>query len=330
MIKFTVIIPAYQAENYLEKCIESVLMQTWNDLEIILVDDGSTDRTPDICDRYAVEYDNIAVVHQVNKGLSEARNAGIREASGEYVLFLDSDDFWNDPGALQRLAERLELSSADVLNFSYQKYFEDTDEYVPYFSDRAAMPLSLSGSDEKKAYLTEQGLYIASACNKALKRGFFAEEAMDFRKGVFSEDIEWCLRLLIRAKSPDFICENFYCYRQRKDSITKTINSGKCGDLCNNILRCIDLCRNLPAEKQDWAYRYTAYQFGTFFKVQAQAESFQKDYIEKLKTETGILRYYGNDKRLKILYYGCCILGMKKLCSLIRTGYRIRNRRHHP
>ena len=94
--KVSVIIPVYQVENFLRRCVDSVLGQTLPDIEIILVDDGSPDQCPEICDAYAESHDNVRVIHKENGGLSSARNAGMRAASGKYVLFVDSDD-WIDP-----------------------------------------------------------------------------------------------------------------------------------------------------------------------------------------------------------------------------------------
>ena len=92
-LKFSIILPIYNVEKYLPKCVESILSQTFTDYEIILVDDGSTDNSPAICDKFAKEHSNIKVIHKVNGGQSEARNLGADTANGEYIIFIDSDDF---------------------------------------------------------------------------------------------------------------------------------------------------------------------------------------------------------------------------------------------
>ena len=101
-MKFSVIIPIYKVEQYLRQCVDSVLAQTYTDVEIILVDDGSPDSCPAICDEYAKKDSRIKVIHKPNGGLSDARNAGLDMAQGEYVLFLDSDDWWDDKDALRK------------------------------------------------------------------------------------------------------------------------------------------------------------------------------------------------------------------------------------
>ncbi|MDY5641403.1 MAG: glycosyltransferase family 2 protein, partial [Candidatus Faecousia sp.] len=100
--KVSVVIPVYKVEPYLRRCVDSVLAQTLSDLEIILVDDGSPDHCPEICDEYALTHQNIQVIHKTNGGLASARNAGMRIAQGEYILFVDSDD-WIDPEMAEEL-----------------------------------------------------------------------------------------------------------------------------------------------------------------------------------------------------------------------------------
>lgn len=104
MKKVSVIIPVYNVEPFLERCVDSVLNQSYSDIEILLIDDGSPDQCPQICDRYADSYSNIEVIHQLNGGLSKARNAGIKKASGEYLFFLDSDDYL-DKECISKLIE---------------------------------------------------------------------------------------------------------------------------------------------------------------------------------------------------------------------------------
>ncbi len=323
----SIIIPAYQAEKYLADCVTGVLSQSFTNFEAILIDDGSTDETPLLCDSYVREDPRIRVIHQENGGLSAARNAGLSIASGEYILFLDADDFWDDQDALANLAERIGQTHADVLNFSYKKYYEDTGEKVPYFEQLPAMPEALSGKKEQAEYLTENGLYIASACNKLIRRELLSTPEMRFEQGVFSEDIVWCLKLFLTAESLDFICENFYCYRQRKGSITHTIDDKKCRDLCDNILKCAALLDKADKDVKTSAERYTAYQLGTFFKNQALTEEKQRECIRELKDLKGLLKNHGSSRKLKLLDLSCRLIGFNGTCSLVRLAYLSRRMR---
>ncbi len=322
-MKISVIIPVYGVENYISECVDSVLRQEHAELEVILVDDGSPDGSGAICDGYALREDRVKVIHKENGGLSDARNAGLEAATGDYVLFLDGDDYWCDAAAVSRLVERVADTGADVVNYSYLKCFEDSGRQVPYFADVPAMP-KLESKAEQLSYLTERGLYIASACNKLIRRSLL--DGLQFEEGVYSEDIQWCAQLLLRANSMDFVCENFYCYRQREGSIRYTINDKKCSDLTNNIVACLELVDGAPEECQESMRRYAAFQYGTFFLVQAQAERPQPDCIARLKPHRGILKYHSGSKKLKHLYWGCRLLGCGGLCKLIRLAYGIQHR----
>ena len=119
MPRLSFIVPVYNVSPYLRKCVDSLLMQDCEDNEIILVDDGSTDDSGTICDELAAAYENIRVIHQQNGGLSAARNAGLKAAEGEYICFVDSDDYWEE-NVLGGLMEQVEREKLDVLRFDYQ------------------------------------------------------------------------------------------------------------------------------------------------------------------------------------------------------------------
>ena len=119
----SVVIPVYNVEKYLEKCIESVLAQTFTDYEIILIDDGSTDKCPIICDNYAGKYDFIKVIHKKNGGAAEARNIGTSCALGEYIIYLDSDDYINSNNFFDKLYTKT-ISRPDLVLYKFKKYHE--------------------------------------------------------------------------------------------------------------------------------------------------------------------------------------------------------------
>ena len=169
----------------------------------------------------------------------------------------------------------------------------------------------------------DNNLYIASACNKLIKKSLFEDGDLYFVKGIYSEDIDWCLRLLIKAESVDFICDNFYCYRQRSGSITHTINDKKCHDLTNNILKCFSLV-NKSESLQDVLYKYVAYQYGTFFITQAVAENYQSECINELSKYKWVLKYHSNNKKLIILNIMVTLFGYKLSCKIIRFFIRLR------
>ena len=123
-MKLSIIVPIYNVAPYLRKCVDSLLTQDISDYEIILVDDGSPDECPQICDEYVEKYDSIRVVHQENEGLSAARNSGVKVAQGDYIMFVDSDDYLQ-PNVLGALMEQVERDNLDVLRFRYQNVREN-------------------------------------------------------------------------------------------------------------------------------------------------------------------------------------------------------------
>ena len=223
MIKFSIIIPVYKVEKYLRQCVDSVLSQTFTDYEVILVDDGSPDLSPMICNEYAQINTKVHVVHKPNGGLSSARNAGLDVAEGEYVLFLDSDDWWDADNALQKVSDQIRSDNPDILVFGMKKYFSLTgkigDERTPHCDGAVA----LSQAQAYQKYM-EHNVFVACACDKAVKRRLIEKYHLRFVEGQLSEDIEWCARLLQYAPKISTLAESFYVYRQQTSgSITANI-----------------------------------------------------------------------------------------------------------
>ena len=238
-MKLSIIIPVYNMEKYLEQCMESILNQTYKGYEIILVDDGSTDSSSKICDNYVEKYDFIKVIHKNNGGAADSRNRGLNIAKGDYILFMDSDDFFNEKYAFEKIVKRLEDTNTDILNFGFKKYFEEKDISQVYFKkEKNNMPVSICKSHESFKYLVQKSLFVSAPWNKVIKRELFSKYSLEFKSGIYSEDIEWCGRLAIVANSFDFINTDFYSYRQRKSSISKNMSDKNIKDLKDSIITC--------------------------------------------------------------------------------------------
>ena len=323
MAKVSVIVPVYKVEAFLPQCVESILSQTYRDFELILVDDGSPDRCPEMCDEYALKDPRVTAIHKKNGGLSSARNAGILAATGEYVLFVDSDDWLNKTNAIALLLQRVEMSHAQVLCFSYSKIYEQSGKTVRCLEQPQPMPVSCRSKAEQEAYLAARGLYIASACNKLLRLELLKKNNLFFPVGETSEDVVWCLRLLLAADSLDFLNEDLYCYRQRAGSISQTLSLKKCRQLADQILECITLTGEL-AKSSPVASAYTAYQFATFMKVQTFAESYPEDCVKKLAPYSGLLIFHGNNKKMILLRVMTQLLGYERSCKILYRLYDTR------
>lgn len=304
----SIVIPVYNVEKYLRECVDKVLAQTYKRLEIILVDDGSQDSSPQICDSYAKSYSNVFVIHQRNGGLSYARNQGLRHASGDYIVFLDSDDYWDDDYAIEALIKEIQ-STEDIVLFGYKK---KNDESGKIFVTRPCINenefLAMHNIDERLNYLVKIGMLDSCAWNKLVRKGFLEEHNILFREGVTSEDIEWTAKLLMHCESISCSKETFYIYRQRKKSITSSMSIENIETLAENIEICIEMGRK---ELLDDSLRYNtymaymAYQYATFLLCVHNVKS-KKVYgiIERMKKYRYILDYSSNSKVVffKILY----------------------------
>lgn len=208
---FSVIVPAYNVEQYLPECIESVLAQSCQDFELILVDDGSTDHTGKICDEYLASTNIIQVIHQSNSGLSVARNAGIKKASGEYLIFLDGDDFLENQ-ALETIRKNLE-PNLDLLRFQAQEVFAD-GKVVPYPEVGFT---TITGVEAFSKIISYH--YIENAWLYAYRRKFFVQRGFQYAASCLAEDFGLTPLIIAEAERVKAIPDICYCYRQRSGSI---------------------------------------------------------------------------------------------------------------
>ena len=227
MSRITVIIPVYNVEQYLRDCLDSMLNQTMSDWEAICVNDGSIDGSAIILEEYARKDERIKVIEQSNGGLSAARNAGMKVAKGDYVLFLDSDD-WLEPNALDVLSEQLD--GEDMLCFSGRRFFEATNSYNQ--SDVLLEKTYQSGMD----YYNENALQhrdFAFVCVvlRAYKRSFLTENNLVFKAGIFHEDNLFTPIACYCAQKVRQIKDCLYDYRLRSNSITTTVDFRRLRDL---------------------------------------------------------------------------------------------------
>jgi len=207
-MKLSVIVPVYNVEKYLEECVDSLLNQTLSDLEIFLVDDGSTDRSGEIADRYAREYpDKVHTLHLNNGGQGRARNAALPMASGDYVGFVDSDD-WIERDMYEKLLDRAEKTGADVVVCDFLEHYADGREQTlpACFQDH---PLSAAGS----------------SCNKIFRRSLIGD--LRFPEGLWYEDFYFSAVMLLRSKRTEFIPKPLYVYRRGQESTMHNNNARK-------------------------------------------------------------------------------------------------------
>ena len=220
----SVIVPVYKVEPYLKQCIDSIINQTIRDLEIILIDDGSPDACGIICDEYAKADKRIRVVHTENHGLSAARNLGRREAKGEYIGFVDSDD-WIEPDMYEVLFEKAVESNADICECNF--WFGTTEMEYANLVDAV-----YRGDESLDALFDNRICHVA--WNKIYKRELF--DSVSFPEGRNIEDISIMHLLIDRANTVAVVSDKKYHYRQRKDSIKNTYSASNLIDYADAFL----------------------------------------------------------------------------------------------
>ena len=315
MAEFSVIVPIYKVEKYLKTCVDSIIGQSFQDFELILVDDGSPDSCGKICENYAVADTRVKVVHKKNGGLSSARNAGLDIATGKYVIFVDSDDFWDDDSALEHICSNLAETDADVLIFPAKRYYENEDKYTYIINcDVDRKRITDISVNNAIRYMIENNIYRAAAWNKVVKKSVIDSHLMRFKNGYLSEDMDWCGDLLLYAKRFDFYGNPLYAYRQQRNG---SITAGKAEKLISDKLY---MCEKgyKQAIKLSNTYKgellasYYAYEYSVLLGVSSEVKN--KKLLDQVKTLQVLLEYDISNKVKKV----------KKLKGLI--GYSLTRR----
>lgn len=209
----SVVVPIYNVADYLPKCVDSILAQSYTNIEVLLVDDGSTDDSGQICDAYLSEDSRIRVIHKANGGLSDARNAGLDCCKGEYVTFIDSDD-WVHRQYLELLYANLVRFFADISTVKFMRV--DDEETVTTISDKTL----IYDSDEAISATLYQNKLDNSVCAKLFDIHLF--DGLRFKKGIGYEDLQIFYRIYERADRVAYSPSKLYFYRRRGDSYLHT------------------------------------------------------------------------------------------------------------
>ena len=279
---FSVILPVYNVESYLRECIETILVQDFEDYEIILVDDGATDNCPAICDEYAEKYSNISVIHKKNGGLSSARNAGLDIAQGQYIWWVDSDD-WIEEGALRKLWNASHQLMPDVVKFNYYRSGQSKEQVLNFVAP--GIYYRGKGLERLTDIAFEQaGAFCLSACSHIYRRDFLEGLALSFvsEKIVGSEDYLFNLQALTRAGSIAVMEDTLYCYRLRSGSLSQSYNEG----LAEKYTKLCELLKDVFKKSGNYAL---------------YEEKINYFYVWHLIYGTCISREYGYDNRESIL-----------------------------
>lgn len=324
-MKFSVIVPVYKVEGYLEQCVESVLQQTYTDFELILVDDGSPDRCPEMCDDFSQKDSRIKVIHKKNGGLSSARNAGLDIATGDYVVFLDSDDFWNDENALQEVYDKAKFGT-DIIIFGCTDWDIHTNKKVV---SRSSYNQEIMQSNDKNMilhYLLSEKKLPGGSTVFMTRRKIIERNSIAFKEGINAEDYDWVLEVFLNADSFAAIDNPFYTYRKgRIGSITTVPNMKTINGIIYTVEKWIEKANMIDNDtiKRD-VLNYLAHIYTTGVVMLARLKGEDKKMATKrLKVYEDVLEaaYW---KKTKAVRFSVAIFGYGITAYMTNKAFRIR------
>lgn len=323
-ILLSFILPVYNVEAYLEECVDSILEQVTDECEVILVNDGATDSSGEICDRYAESDPAIKVVHKENGGLSSARNAGMPVATGRYISFVDSDDKIF-PGSVAKILEWIKTEGTDICFLQAVKFYPDgTEKDLGEDIVRA----ELKGQDRKHAvaHLASRPKYPGSAWAKLYRREFLLKNDLHFPYDRrFSEDLGFIRDCILSAESFDVLDFPYYRYRQnRAGSITNKITSRNFYDLLTFI---IESAEKLTVDKRardtvsEHAMGFVAYEYSVLMLIYNRIlKQDRKDAMKRLREYKWTLSYSANRK--------CRLIStVSRFCGIRLTSFLLKKYR---
>lgn len=324
-MKVSFIIPVYNVAKYLHQCVRSILEQNYVNIEVILVDDGSKDESPAICDSFT-EYDKrVKCIHKVNGGLSDARNVGLQAATGEYVAFVDGDDFWMSKDNLTELLKVVkQYPEVDFIGYNCKYYYPETENSIPWvpYSDELSKPVD---KDSAMIELVKSGTFPMSACLKIMKRDFLIDNKLFFVKGQIAEDIPWFINVLDSTKLCCFVNEYIYAYRQNVFGSISSNNNRRSFDSLFDIFK-TELVkieqRSFSEEAKAAIKSFLAYEYCILLTY----TSIEKQTRNELRSYQSVLKYDMNPKVKKASR--CYKVFGIKITTLVLSAYQwIRRRR---
>jgi glycosyltransferase involved in cell wall biosynthesis len=277
-IKVSIIIPIYNVELYLKECLDSAIKQTLQEIEIIAVNDGSTDNSTSILDLYK-STPRVTIINQTNQGLSAARNTGLRHAKGQYIFFLDSDDYIEPDTCKILYNKAIQYKSPLVIC-----------DLLLFWSNKKTRPYNHLNLDENKIYspydlysLLLTGKLGCQVVNKLYKKEILDKYQCFFEEGKYYEDMVFTFSIMSHYSQIVFVNKPLYIYRMRDTSIVYTPSEKKINDLIQNCIRCIDIIKNnIKYTKQLESFIICFLTINKNYVLYLARKIKEKDYIETI------------------------------------------------
>lgn len=297
MIEISIVVAVYNVEKYIDKCIKSIINQSFNNFELIIVDDGSTDKSGKICDIYAEKDSRIRVIHEKNQGLSMARNNGLYTAKGKYISFIDGDDFIHKD-MYKVLYENIINEAADIALCNFEPVIEDDEDIV---KARKSKVFIYNNKAAVKEIVEKNRATMIVAWGKLYKRSLF--EDLAYPKGMYHEDEFVTYKLLYKASKVVETTEKLYYYLQRKESITGSKYSLKRLDKLKALKEAITFFQSkMDKELIDLAiYRYMLNLQIAYYRIYTEIDK-NNEILKAIKKEYDqyYVKYRENIRRISL------------------------------
>jgi len=338
-LTISLIIPVYNTkEKYLRECLESALIQTYSNMEIIIVNDGCTDNTPLVIQEYANMDARIIVLHKENGGLSSARNKGIEKATGAYFMFLDSDDFLLSSSVVSDIVKLLIESNTDILSFEYKEIFSD-NEY-PQYSHGSCPRAEVYGKEPQEAIKAllkrPRSCFSSAAVTKVVKASFINDNNIYFHDKIYHEDVLYTSMLILNAKTYDRLDMVVYAVRRSNpESLTTSLTAKKIIKRLQDFAFIFDMIflddKNKKNESlldflaSPYAY-YLGVTAGVLYRCDDKEEKAEiNKNADHMKRFAFVLKYTSRTE-IKMINYLFHLFGMKVTLLILQLYLRINNK----
>lgn len=318
-MRFSIIIPAYNAASTLGKCLDSIGRQSYRDFQVLIVDDGSTDGSRAIATEYASRDPRFHLVTTAHRGTGAARNSGLDHAQGEYILYMDADDSWIRPDLLEQLNCRIESHLTDVFMFQMVKVTEDGKVMTRYTKPRFQQENTVLALKDIYQDLVKDGQTLASACNKCVRRAVLLEYGIRFREDIIGEDIDWVLQLFSHVQSICLLNLNAYAYTQHRGA-SRSSHPDASNDLVTIVREWGAYATQDDAAHARAVAGLVAFEYGicmgSYHRLSRENRRVMRKNVRLLE--------YGLDKKTRMIaeFYG--IFGFSLTCLAIRIYLLLR------
>ena len=303
----------------MRQCVDSIIEQSFSDFELILVNDGSNDSCPGICDGYAKKDSRVIVIHQENGGSSYARNSGIAAASGDYLMFVDSDDYITE-GSFEKISQDLKQNKGcDVFFLNSAALTIDGSSRsfgYPYSKDK----IFKKCRSEVLSYFEELSEYPVSAPLKLMRRQLVLDKELFFTSGIVCEDLDQMISLLLNAQTFDVCPSLHYIYRC---SVPNSISSSQSGRLFESLLQIMRKWQD-PTEQNKFIYRLMAFEYVPLLWYYHKLNKVKKKEYKAEMHKHAVLMSYSKDKRVLVVYLVYKLLKLRAAAWLVNLYYTLK------